>query len=69
MSKEEMNAYRLTGTEEPTDEMLAALMKEVAEEAKRKSEETHKRLFQEIRDSIRLHRDRWNRQYDLKLDQ
>lgn len=44
MSEEEMNSYRLTSLEEPTDEMLATLMKEVAEEAKRKSEEAHKKL-------------------------
>ncbi len=41
MSEKEMNSYRLTSLEEPTDEMLATLMKEVAEEAKRKSEEAH----------------------------
>lgn len=33
-----MNTYRLTSMEEPTDEMLATLMKEVAEEAKRKGQ-------------------------------
>ena len=31
-----LNSYRLTGLEEPSDELLAALMKEVAEEASRK---------------------------------
>ena len=31
MSEKEMNSYRLTSLEEPTDEMLATLMKEVAE--------------------------------------
>ena len=36
MSEKEMNSYRLTSLEEPTDEMLTTLMKEVAEEAKRK---------------------------------
>ena len=41
MSEKEMNSYRLTSLEEPTDEMLTTLMKEVAEEAKRKSEEAH----------------------------
>lgn len=30
-----MNSYRLTSMEEPTDQMLATLMKEVVEEAKR----------------------------------
>ena len=31
MSEKEMNSYRLTSLEEPTDEMLTTLMKEVAE--------------------------------------
>ncbi len=30
MSEKEMNAYRLTGMEDPTDAMLAQLMSEVA---------------------------------------
>ncbi len=36
MPEEEMNSYRLTSMEEPTDQMLATLMKEVVEEAKKK---------------------------------
>ena len=31
MSEREINAYRLTSLEEPTDEMLAYIMREVAE--------------------------------------
>ena len=34
--EKEMNSYRLTSMEEPTDQMLATLMKEVVEEAKKK---------------------------------
>lgn len=33
MSDQELNAYRLPSLEEPTDEMLSAIMKEAAEEA------------------------------------
>ena len=33
MSEKELNAYRLTSMEEPTDEMLSAIMREAAEEA------------------------------------
>ena len=36
MPEKEMNLYRLTSMEEPTDQMLATLMKEVVEEAKKK---------------------------------
>lgn len=45
-----MNSYRLTSLEEPTDEMLTTLMKEVAEEAKTVNrKKLHKKFFQEIR--------------------
>ena len=39
MSEQEMNSYRLTSLEEPSDEMLKQLMIEVAEEAQIKSEQ------------------------------
>lgn len=68
MSEKEMNSYRLNSLEEPTDEMLAALMKEVAEEAKQKSEEAHKKFFQEIRDSIRKQRVIWSKEYNISFN-
>ena len=67
MSEKEMNSYRLTGLEEPSDEMLATLMKEVAEEAKRKTEEAHKKFFQEIRDYIRGHQAEWSKEYNVSF--
>lgn len=48
MSEQEINSYRLTDTEEPTDEMLAYIMREVAEEARISNEEAEKRFFSEI---------------------
>ena len=48
MSEKEINAYRLTSLEEPTDEMLAYIMREVAEEANRKYDEAIERYFKEI---------------------
>ena len=50
MSEREINQYRLTDMEEPTDEMLAYIMHEVAEEARITNEEAHKRYFAEIRE-------------------
>lgn len=50
MSEKEINAYRLTSLEEPTDEMLAYIMREVAEEAKEKYEIAIERYFNEIRE-------------------
>ncbi len=49
MSEKELNSYRLTSLKEPTDEMLAQIMHEAAEDAKRKSKEAHKKFFEEIR--------------------
>ena len=67
MPEEEMNSYRLTSLVEPTDEMLATLMKEVAEEAKRKSEEAHKKLFQEIKEYTRKQRVKWGKEYNVSF--
>ena len=48
MSEKEINAYRLTSMEEPTDEMLAYIMREVAEEAQQTNEEALEKFFDEI---------------------
>lgn len=48
MSEKEINQYRLTDMEEPTDEMLAFIMHEVAEEARVSNEEAMNRYFNEI---------------------
>lgn len=50
MSEKEINAYRLTSLEDPTDEMLAYIMREVAEEAKVTNEEALKKFFKEIKE-------------------
>ena len=50
MSEREINAYRLTSLEEPTDEMLAYIMREVAEEARQTNEEAMNRYFLEIKE-------------------
>ena len=49
-----------------SDEMLALLMREVAEEAKQKSEKAHKRFFQEIWDDIRKQRVLWSEEYNIQ---
>lgn len=49
MSEKELNSYRLTSMEEPTDEMLSAIMKEAAEDARLRGEEANKRFFDELR--------------------
>ena len=44
MTKEELRSYRLNSMEEPTDEMLQAIMEGVAEAAKQSSENAKKEV-------------------------
>lgn len=48
MSATTIDTYKLTSMEEPTDEILAQLMKEAAEEAREANEEATKRYFDEL---------------------
>jgi len=50
MSEKEINAYRLTSLEEPTDEMLAYIMREAVEEANQRYDEALERYFLEIKE-------------------
>ncbi len=49
MSDKELNSYRLTSLEEPTDEMLSQIMKEIAEEVKKENEETDRRFMNSLK--------------------
>jgi hypothetical protein len=49
MKPQTIDNYRLTSLEEPTDEMLAQIMHEAAEEASRTNREATKRFFEEIK--------------------
>lgn len=55
----DLNKYRLTSLEEPTDEMLSAIMKEVSEEAMRKNKEAQKRYFNELRQQNAEYQKEW----------
>ena len=48
MSEKELNSYRLTSMEEPTDEMLSAIMKEAAEDADKRWKEAEKQFFDQL---------------------
>ena len=48
MSEKELNTYRLTSMEEPSDEMLAAIMKEAAAEATTSTAKAVANYFMEI---------------------
>ncbi|MGM9706934.1 MAG: hypothetical protein ACI3YM_04890 [Prevotella sp.] len=60
MTEKELNSYRLTSLEEPTDEMLSYIMKEAAAEAQAKREAAHKRLFAEIKRLAAERRQQYN---------
>lgn len=48
MNEEEINKYRLTSMEEPTDEMLAYIMREAAEEARESNAAAMRKFWNEI---------------------
>lgn len=48
-----IDTYKLTSMEDPSDEVLSQLMREAAEEAKRKSEAATKRFFDNLRRDVR----------------
>ncbi len=48
MTEEQLNSYRLTSLEEPTDEMLSCIMREAAEEATSRWEKARKAYFDEL---------------------
>ena len=49
MTPQTINNYRLTSLDEPSDEMLAQVMHEAAEEAARKRAEATNRFFSQLR--------------------
>ncbi|MDR2954429.1 MAG: hypothetical protein LBV43_05050 [Prevotella sp.] len=68
MDKKELDSYRLTSLEEPTDEQLSTIMEEVAQEAKEKSEAAHRKLFQKIAEKSNLMKAEWRQKYNLSYD-
>lgn len=65
MTKQTIATYKLTSLEEPSDEILSQLMREVAEEAKRKGEEANRRFFENMMAQAKVEIQEWNRRYSL----
>ena len=65
--KKNIDSYRLTSLEEPSDEMLSQIMREVAEDAKQKSDAAHKRYFEALADMISNKLEVWNRKYNISF--
>ncbi|MBD5294116.1 MAG: hypothetical protein HDS20_04775 [Bacteroides sp.] len=60
MSETEMNSYRFGTGLEPTDEMLAQIMHEAAEDAKRSNEEATIKYFEELRRGTEEQQAKWS---------
>ena len=59
MSEKEMNSYRFGTGQEPTDEMLEQVMKEVAQEARESSKKATDAYFEQMRRNIALNKANW----------
>lgn len=62
MSEKEMKSYRFGIGQEPTDEMLEQVMKEVAQEARESSKKAADAHFEQMRRNIAIKRDKWAKQ-------
>ncbi len=60
MSEKEMNSYRFSSGQEPTDEMLSQLMKEVAQEAREESQRVTNAYFEQMHHNIAVKRQIWS---------
>lgn len=59
MTDAEMNAYRFGSGKEPTDEMLAQIMSEVAQEARAQNEDVTQKYFEELRKGAEEQQAKW----------
>ncbi|MGM9827600.1 MAG: hypothetical protein ACI30O_05345 [Muribaculaceae bacterium] len=67
MTESEMNAYRFNSGKEPTDEMLAQIMREAADDAKKRHEEATKIYFDKLRKGAEEQQAKWaNRINEVK---
>ena len=60
ISEKELNSYRLTSMEEPTDEMLAQIMHEAAEIYNRENEEAYRSYFGNMQKQAKEQRQKFN---------
>lgn len=59
MSEQELNSYRFTSGNEPTDEMLAQIMHEVAVDAERSNKLASESHFAQMREQLAVKKSRW----------
>lgn len=67
ISEKELNSYRLTSMEEPTDEMLAQIMHEAADFYRKENEDASRRVIDMIKEAsneaITQYQTRYSRQH------
>ena len=67
ISEKELNSYRLTSMEEPTDEMLAQIMHEAADLCRKENEDASRRVIDMIKEAsneaITQYQTRYGRQH------
>ncbi len=59
MSEQEMNSYRFLSGQEPSDEMLSQIMKEVAEEARARQQKATEAHFSQMLRNMAEKQERW----------
>lgn len=64
--KQTIDNYKLTSMEEPSDEILSQLMKEAAEDAKKRGEEAMKRYFDKYQKELKEALSAFKKKYSMK---
>lgn len=59
MSEEQMNSYRLTSMEEPGDERMVQIMREVAEDARKSTRRAAERVAAGIETATHEAQEKW----------
>ena len=66
ITEKEMNSYRLTSMEEPTDEMLAQIMREAADIYRKENDEAQKRVEARLRSLTQEYEKEYELEYGTK---
>lgn len=67
MSEQELNSYRFNSGEEPSDEMLKCIMKEVAEDAVARRLDAQRRLDEAVDRQRKELRAEWSKRLGMTL--
>lgn len=68
MSENEMNSYRFSSGQEPSDEMLAQIMKEVAQEAAESNKKAFDAHFEQMRKNIAVKQAFWSKRINQVIN-